>query len=62
MASSISDRRPADTFSTAVRHDRNALNVIGHGGMLTLADMSGLTGHVGSPIDGTASRGEDGWE
>jgi len=29
--------------------------------MLTLADMSGLTGHVGSAINGAASRGEDGW-
>lgn len=60
MASSIFDRRSPDTFSVAVGRDRNALNGIGQDGMLTLADMSGLTGHVGSPINGTESRGEDG--
>lgn len=54
-------QRPADTFSVAVCRGRNALNGIGHGGMLTLAGMSGLTEHVGLAIDGAASRGEDGW-
>jgi hypothetical protein len=39
----------------------SALKVIGDGGMLALADMSGRTRYVGLLIDGAASQGEDGW-